>query len=233
MSEETDRPLGDRSERVAACWISARPRSCAAWGAARRPAAGGEDAGSAVLFRDDPVAAGHGRSPAQPGGFIPGSDGNNHRLLETGALCLEVSQINLRLASNAKDVKHLQNRPKTDELRHGAGYAKVAERQMIRPSFVPPPRIRQLRDLTRCPAIMPKSHQILRYVRGPDYAEQPSPCWRRGVARSIPRHNPGVVAELLKEGEQACRAGGRGLGWVPRRCRPVGARCLSVSSTWM
>ncbi|MEP7024930.1 MAG: transposase [Actinomycetota bacterium] len=27
--------------------------------------------------------------------------------------------------------------------------AKVAERQMIRPSFVPPPQIRQLRDLTR------------------------------------------------------------------------------------
>jgi hypothetical protein len=26
---------------------------------------------------------------------------------------------------------------------------KVAERQMLRPSFVPPPQIRQLRDLTR------------------------------------------------------------------------------------
>lgn len=49
---------------------------------------------------------------------------------------------------NAKDVKHLPGRPKTDRL-DAVWLAKVAERQMIRPSFVPPPRIRLLRDLTR------------------------------------------------------------------------------------
>jgi transposase len=49
---------------------------------------------------------------------------------------------------NAKDVKHLPGRPKTDKL-DAVWLAKVAERQMIRPSFVPPPAIRQLRDLTR------------------------------------------------------------------------------------
>lgn len=49
---------------------------------------------------------------------------------------------------NAKDVKHLPGRPKTDKL-DAVWLAKVAERQMIRPSFVPPPEIRQLRDLTR------------------------------------------------------------------------------------
>jgi transposase len=49
---------------------------------------------------------------------------------------------------NAKDVKHLPGRPKTDRL-DAVWLAKIAERQMIRPSFVPPPPIRLLRDLTR------------------------------------------------------------------------------------
>jgi transposase len=49
---------------------------------------------------------------------------------------------------NAKDVKHLPGRPKTDKL-DAVWLCKVAERQMIRPSFVPPPPFRKLRDLTR------------------------------------------------------------------------------------
>lgn len=49
---------------------------------------------------------------------------------------------------NAKDVKHLPGRPKTDKL-DAVWLCKVAERQMLRPSFVPPPHIRELRDLTR------------------------------------------------------------------------------------
>src|SRR3954464_15093924 len=49
---------------------------------------------------------------------------------------------------NAKDVKHLPGRPKTDRL-DAVWLCKVAERQMLRPSFVPPPAIRELRDLTR------------------------------------------------------------------------------------
>jgi transposase len=47
---------------------------------------------------------------------------------------------------NAKDVKHLPGRPKTDKL-DAVWLCKVAEWQMLRP-FVPPPQIRQLRDLT-------------------------------------------------------------------------------------
>ena len=49
---------------------------------------------------------------------------------------------------NARDVRHLPGRPKTDRL-DAVWLCKVAERQMLRPSFVPPPRIRRLRDLTR------------------------------------------------------------------------------------
>ncbi len=49
---------------------------------------------------------------------------------------------------NAKDVKHLPGRPKSDVL-DAVWLCKVAERQMLRPSFVPPAEIRRLRDLTR------------------------------------------------------------------------------------
>jgi transposase len=49
---------------------------------------------------------------------------------------------------NARDVKHLPGRPKTDRL-DAVWLCKVAERQMLRPSFVPPAEIRRLRDVTR------------------------------------------------------------------------------------
>ena len=49
---------------------------------------------------------------------------------------------------NARDVKHLPGRPKTDRL-DAVWLCKVAERQMLRSSFVPPVDIRRLRDLTR------------------------------------------------------------------------------------
>lgn len=49
---------------------------------------------------------------------------------------------------NAKDVTHLPGRPKTDRL-DAVWLCTLAERQMLRASFVPPPPIRVLRDLTR------------------------------------------------------------------------------------
>ena len=49
---------------------------------------------------------------------------------------------------NARDVKHLPGRPKTDRL-DAVWLCKLAERQMLRPSFVPDPPVRRLRDLTR------------------------------------------------------------------------------------
>jgi transposase len=49
---------------------------------------------------------------------------------------------------NARDVKHLPGRPKTDTL-DAVWLCKLAERQLLRPSFVPPRPIRELRDLTR------------------------------------------------------------------------------------
>jgi transposase len=49
---------------------------------------------------------------------------------------------------NARDVKHLPGRPKTDVI-DAVWLCKLAERQMLRASFVPPYPIRRLRDLTR------------------------------------------------------------------------------------
>jgi transposase len=49
---------------------------------------------------------------------------------------------------NARDVKHLPGRSKTDKL-DAVWLCKVAERGMIRPCFVPPVEIRRLRDVTR------------------------------------------------------------------------------------
>lgn len=49
---------------------------------------------------------------------------------------------------NARDVKNVPGRPKTDKL-DAIWLAKLTERGMLRPSFVPPKPIRELRDLTR------------------------------------------------------------------------------------
>ena len=49
---------------------------------------------------------------------------------------------------NAHDVKNAPGRPKTDKL-DAVWLAKLTERGMLRPSFVPPAEIRQLRDYTR------------------------------------------------------------------------------------
>ncbi|MFF3159159.1 IS110 family transposase [Streptomyces sp. NPDC057910] len=54
---------------------------------------------------------------------------------------------------NARDVKNVPGRPKTDKL-DAIWLAKLGERGMVRPSFVPPRPVRQLRDLTRARAVL-------------------------------------------------------------------------------
>ncbi len=49
---------------------------------------------------------------------------------------------------NAREVKNVPGRPKTDKL-DAVWLAKLTERGMLRPSFVPPEPIRVLRDYTR------------------------------------------------------------------------------------
>jgi transposase len=61
-------------------------------------------------------------------------------LLEARGLCVWLV--------NARDVKQVPGRPKTDKL-DAVWLAKLNERGMLRPSFIPPAEIRQVRDYTR------------------------------------------------------------------------------------
>jgi transposase len=60
---------------------------------------------------------------------------------------LEAAGLDVQLV-NARDVKNAPGRPKTDKL-DAVWLAKLTERGMLRPGFVPPAEIRQLRDYTR------------------------------------------------------------------------------------
>ena len=60
---------------------------------------------------------------------------------------LEAAGLNVQLA-NPAHARQLAGRPKTDRL-DAQWIARLAEMGLLRPSFVPPPEIRALRDLTR------------------------------------------------------------------------------------
>jgi transposase len=60
---------------------------------------------------------------------------------------LEAAGLQVQLV-NARDVKNVPGRPKTDKL-DAVWLAKLTEKGMLRPSFVPPAQVRQLRDYTR------------------------------------------------------------------------------------
>ncbi len=60
---------------------------------------------------------------------------------------LEAAGLDVQLV-NARDIKNAPGRPKTDKL-DAVWQAKLTERGMLRPSFVPPAEIRRLRDYTR------------------------------------------------------------------------------------
>src|SRR5512132_1532956 len=87
-------------------------------------------AGSEVRAGETDRPRGRRRAPARPYVY----------LLEARGLCVWLV--------NARDVKQVPGRPKTDQL--DAGWlAKLHERGMLRPSFLPPAEIRQLRDYAR------------------------------------------------------------------------------------
>lgn len=60
---------------------------------------------------------------------------------------LEAGGLDVQLV-NARDVKNVPGRPKTDKL-DAVWLAKLTEKGLLRPSFVPPAPTRQLRDYTR------------------------------------------------------------------------------------
>ena len=60
---------------------------------------------------------------------------------------LEAVELSVQLV-NARDVKNVPGRAKTDKL-DAVWLAKLTEKGLLRPSFVPPAPIRRLRDYTR------------------------------------------------------------------------------------
>jgi transposase len=60
---------------------------------------------------------------------------------------LESAGLSVQLV-NARDVKNVPGRPKTDKL-DAVWLAKLTEKGLLRPSFVPPAPVRELRDYTR------------------------------------------------------------------------------------
>ena len=60
---------------------------------------------------------------------------------------LEAAGLSVQLV-NARDVKNVPGRPKTDKL-DAVWLAKLTEKGLLRPSFVPPAPVRELRDYTR------------------------------------------------------------------------------------
>jgi len=60
---------------------------------------------------------------------------------------LEAAGLDVQLV-NAREARNMPGRPKSDKL-DAVWLAKLTERGMLRPSFVPPGEIRQLRDYTR------------------------------------------------------------------------------------
>jgi transposase len=61
---------------------------------------------------------------------------------------LEAAGLKVQLV-NARHVKNVPGRAKTDK-KDAVWLAKLTERGLLQPSFVPPPEIRRLREFTRC-----------------------------------------------------------------------------------
>ena len=92
---------------------------------------------------------------------------------------LEAAGLAVQLV-NAHDVKNAPGRPKTDLL-DAMWLAKLTERGMLRPSFVPPAEIRQLRDCARLRTDLTREraravHDELGRWRGPECDEYLEGC---------------------------------------------------------
>src|ERR671912_1473542 len=106
---------------------------------------------------------------------------------------LEAAGLAVQLV-NAREVKNVPGRPKTDKL-DAVWLGKLTERGMLRPSFVPPAEIRRLRDDTRLRADLTadrtRHKQRLEQAAGgrPDQAVHGGHRHLRGLG---PRHAGGA-----------------------------------------
>jgi transposase len=97
---------------------------------------------------------------------------------------------------NARDVKHLPGRGKSDR-EDSVWLCKLNERGMLRRSFVPPEGIRDLRSLTRT-----RSRLAQDQVRHQNRVEKilEDALLKISLRREAPRHNPGVAGRNSEGG---------------------------------
>jgi transposase len=104
---------------------------------------------------------------------------------------------------NARDVKNVPGRPKTDKL-DAIWLAKLAERGMLRPSFVPPKPIRELRDLTRARAVM--THERTRHKQRTEKLLEDAQIKLSTVISDIFGVSGRAMLEAMIAGERSPRA---------------------------
>jgi transposase len=104
---------------------------------------------------------------------------------------------------NARDVKNVPGRPKTDKL-DAVWLAKLAERGMLRPSFVPPKPVRELRDLTRSRAVL--THERTRHKQRGEKLLEDAQIKLSTVISDIYGVSGRAMLEALIAGERSPRA---------------------------
>ena len=115
---------------------------------------------------------------------------------------LEAAGLDVQLV-NARDVKNAPGRPKTDKL-DSVWQAKLTERGMLRPSFVPPAEIRQLRDYTRLRTDL--TRERTRYWQRLEKLLEDSLIKVSAVASSLDTRSVRDMLEALIAGERNPRA---------------------------
>ncbi|MET9913948.1 IS110 family transposase [Streptomyces sp. NPDC006476] len=103
---------------------------------------------------------------------------------------------------NARDVKNVPGRPKTDKL-DAVWLAKLAERGMVRASFVPPKPVRQLRDYTRTRTVFVQERT--RYKYRVDKALQDAQIKLSGVVSDLFGMSGRAMLDALVAGERNAR----------------------------
>ncbi|MEV5083912.1 IS110 family transposase, partial [Streptomyces sp. NPDC056159] len=104
---------------------------------------------------------------------------------------------------NARDVKNVPGRPKTDKL-DAVWLAKLAERGMVRASFVPPKPVRQLRDFTRTRTVFVQERT--RHKHRVDKALQDAQIKLSGVVSDLFGRSGRAMLDALVAGERNPRA---------------------------
>ena len=118
---------------------------------------------------------------------------------------------------NARDVKNVPGRPKTDKL-DAVWLCKLAERGMLRPSFIPPRPQRQLRDLTRYRRTLTQERTREKQRAEKLLEDAQLTELRRGIAVSGSRAEAGVATVPVRDHRRRRGAGSVVAGGAAARC---------------